>query len=387
MSEPEFVYLDGLKRTLEELKVTRETLNNHAGGTIIPFIINEEMRALYERAKDDPDSLSPAEKNRVFGRIPPEDEERLCLERLGYTKDELYEKALTQSESMSMLECDMVIRGCDYDWKNTCNIATDLERLMPLSHEDRLLVLKAREAIKGQAFRQAASKRKQYTSVRADEQRRLQERLRIAKENQRAEWVQDMVDRDLPRWGFVVMRTEYRDPRSDEAWEEFREYYGRIGEQIMKGWSGHPPRAELWKTLETVFVSDPALDGASADALRERFKSMRESLPEGIRRDCFLVKDNLFAETRRLAIRALDPDYDPEAPLGTEEHAYTSNKRSITVQDLEGFCGEVTLPVPKAFDWLHYSLLTNSETWERRYKTTTQKEPRILLPFWLTPEY
>ncbi|RSL45155.1 hypothetical protein CEP54_014387 [Fusarium duplospermum] len=347
MSEPEFVYLDGFKVTLQELGVTRETLNNHAGGRIIPFMLDTEMRALYQRAKDDPDSLSPAEKNRVFGRIPPEDEERLCLERLGCTKDELYEKALTQSENLSMLECDMVIRGCDYDWKKIANKATDLERLMTLSQEDRLLILKGREAIKGPAILQAASKRKKYTSVRANEARQKQEQLKIARQGQRADWVQDMVNRDLPRWGFVVMRTEYSDPRSDEAWEKFRERYDNIGEQIMDSWSGRPPKVELWKTLETVFVSDPTLEGASADALRERFKNMREDLPEGIRRDCFLVQDNLLAETERLMIRAVNPDYDAEAPLGTEEHSYDSNKHSITVQDLEGFCGEIQFPCPR----------------------------------------
>ncbi|KAL6362627.1 hypothetical protein LRP88_03920 [Fusarium phalaenopsidis] len=387
MSEQGVVYLDGFKLSLQELGLTRETLNHHVNGRIIPFMLDDEMRDLYRRAKDDPESLSPAEKNRVFGRIPPEDEERLCQERLGCTKEQLYEKALTQVEDLSMLECDMIIRGCDYDWKNISNKATDLERIMKLSGEDRDLVLKGREAIKGPAILRAAQKRKQYTKVRAAEARRKSEQLKIARQGHRAAWVQAMVDRDLPRWGFVVMRTEYSDPRSDEAWKRFQERYDTVGKLIMQSWSGRPPKAELWLTLETVFVSDAALDGASADALRERFKSMREDLPEGIRRDCFLVQDKLLAETEWLTVRAVNPNFDPEAPLGTLEASYDSQETSITVQDLEGFSGEIQLPLSKVFDWLHYSLLTDSETWERRYKQTMQKQPRTLVSYWPYPEY
>lgn len=386
MSEEDVVHLDGFKLSLQELGLTRETLNNHASGRIIPFMINEAMRALYQRAKDDPESLSPAERNRVFGRIPPEDEERLCQERLGCTKDQLYEKALTQGDDLSMLECDMIIRGCDYDWKNTSNKATDLERLMKLSADDRILILKGREAIKGPSILRATEKRKQYTRVRAGEARQKAELLRQARNGHRADWVQNMVDRDLPQWGFVVMRTEYSDPRSDEAWKKFQERFDTVGKLIMQSWSGRPPKAELWKTLETVFVSDAALDGASTDVLRERFKSMREGLPEGIRRDCFLVQDKLLAE-EWLTIRAVNPDFDAEAPLGTEDVSYTEQKTSITVKDLEGFCGEIQLPLSKVFDWLHYSLLTDSETWERRYKQTTQKQPRSLISYWPYPEY
>lgn len=386
MSEEDVVHLDGFRLSLQELGLTRETLNNHVSGRIIPFMIDEEMRALYQRAKDDPESLSPAERNRVLGRIPPEDEERLCQERLGCTKEQLYEKALAQGDDLSMLECDMIIRGCDYDWKNTSNKATDLERLMRLSADDRTLILKGREAIKGPSILRATEKRKQYTRVRAGEARRKAELLRQARHGHRADWVQNMVDRDLPQWGFVVMRTEYSDPRSDEAWEKFQERFDTVGKLIMQGWSGRPPKAELWKTLETVFVSDAALDGASVDALRERFKSMREGLPEGIRRDCFLVQDKLLAE-EWLTIRAVNPDFDAEAPLGTEDVSYTEQKTSITVKDLKGFCGEIQLPLSKVFDWLHYSLLTDSETWERRYKQTTQKQPRSLISYWPYPEY
>ncbi|UPK92329.1 hypothetical protein LCI18_003264 [Fusarium solani-melongenae] len=372
MSQQGVVYLDGFKLSLQELGLTRETLNHRVNGRIIGFMLDDEMRDLYRRAKDDPESLSPAEKNRVFGRIPPEDEERLCQERLGCTKEQLYERALTQAEDMSMLECDMV---------------TDLERIMKLPAEDRDLVLRGREAIKGPAILRAAEKRKQYTKVRAAEARRRSEELKSASLGHRAAWVQDMVDRDLPRWGFVVMRTEYSDPRSDEAWKQFQERYETVGKLMMQSWSGRPPKAELWLTLETVFVSDAALDGASANALRERFKSMREGLPEGIRRDCFLVQDKLLAEAEWLTIRAVNPDFDPEAPLGTIEVSYESQDTSISVQDLEGFSGEIQLPLSKVFDWLHYSLLTDSETWERRYKQTTQKQPKTLVSYWPYPEY
>ncbi|KAJ4319791.1 hypothetical protein N0V84_006172 [Fusarium piperis] len=387
MSEQDVVHLDGFKLTLQELGVTRDTLNIHGHGRVIPFMIDDEMRALYIRARDEPGSLSPAEKNRVFGRIPLEDEERLCQERLGCTRDQLYEKALTQVDDLSMLECDMVIRGCDYDWKKTVNKATDLERIMSMSPEDRYLILKARETIKGPAILGAANKRKQYTRVRAEESYQKKALLRIARQAQRAEWVQDMVDRDLPRWGFVVMRTEYSDPRSDEAWKRFQERYKSVCNQTMGEWAGRPPRAELWETHETVFVSDAALEGASVDALRERFKSMREDLPEGIRQDCFLVHDKLFTQADSLNVRAVNPDFDPEAPLGTEEISYTSPGVSITLKDLEAFSGEIQVPLAKVFDWLHYTLLTDSETWERRYMNTTQKHPRAIISFLPYPEY
>ncbi|KAM0420448.1 hypothetical protein ACHAPT_011740 [Fusarium lateritium] len=388
MSEDDdVVYMDGFKLSLKELGLTRDTLNDFVDGRVLPFMLDDEMRELYRRAHDNPDSLTPAEKNRVLGRIPPEDEERLCFERLGYSKKELYEKAETQVENMSMLECDMVNRGADYDWKNTVNKMTDLQRILGLPADDRTLILKGREGVKGPAILNAAQRRRKYTAVRAAKARQLGVEFNAARLAQRGAWVQDMANRNLSRWGFVVMRTEYGGPESDEAWKDFQVRYNRSCNQIMKGWAGGPPEVQLWLTHESVFVSDPALEGASADALRDKFKSMRGDLPEGVRRDGFLVQDVPFTETKLVTLRAINPDHDPDAPLGTVKIPYDEHGISVSEKDLVGYAGEVKVPMPKVFDWLHYSLLTGTSSWETRYKETTQKDPKMYVPYWPTPDY
>jgi hypothetical protein len=102
----------------------------------------------------------------------------------------------------------------------------------------------------------------------------------------------------------------------------------------------------------------------------------RNEIPNRIATDCFLVVDEavlnhpvILSKTPyqpktagepdpwqyTLFLRAVDPDYDVLAPIPSEG-------------DLSGYEGEITIPLPKVFDWLYYCFLTKSEDWETRYK-------------------
>jgi hypothetical protein len=131
--------------------------------------------------------------------------------------------------------------------------------------------------------------------------------------------------------------------------------------------------------FRAVFVEDKdELDGASNEQLRARFRQMREHdgerggrLSKGIRTNCFLVADSAAIESEAaqtpyepryvddldasvhirdddpvVYIRAVDPDW--EAPAADEEGKEKSE------DDMAGFKGEVTLALPRVFDWLHY---------------------------------
>lgn len=104
-----------------------------------------------------------------------------------------------------------------------------------------------------------------------------------------------------------------------------------------------------------------------------------DEIPEGVRSDVFLVVEKKalsneqvitgeryfhFREPRKTAyLRAVDPDHDPATPVPLEGN-------------YAGFNGEITVPLPKVFDWLYYTLFSGSESWKIRYWQTTTKEWR-----------
>jgi hypothetical protein len=180
-------------------------------------------------------------------------------------------------------------------------------------------------------------------------------------------------------WGFVIFRTCYRD---EGAWQKFREYFAKVAETSVLHYNSGPL---LWPSFRAVFVEDKALNGASNEELRMKFRKMRstEQLPKGIRTTCFLVADpaviedpaakmpyapryrfdlqatlDIRPEDPMVFIRAVDPDYE------VEDDATSLDDKGDEVQtkqpaeehggnDLDGFKGEARLILPKVFDWLH----------------------------------
>lgn len=202
-------------------------------------------------------------------------------------------------------------------------------------------------------------------------------------------------------WGFVVFRTGgyggVDHGGAEEAWPRFRKYFDKAAEATVLHWNSGPL---LWPKFRCVFVERQDLDGASNEELREMFRRMRDGdgegselprLPKGIRTSCFLVADQNAIESDAVKtgfimrddfsnppfvttviddpvmyIRAVDPDYtaydeSSRAEVDKEEGIQSGNTGSSDRVELEvmkgpkmaGFNGEVTVALPRVFDWLH----------------------------------
>ncbi|KND88261.1 hypothetical protein TOPH_07046, partial [Tolypocladium ophioglossoides CBS 100239] len=295
----------------------------------------------------------------------PEDEERLCQKRLGCSRQELHDKARSHPDNLTRQECDMIVHCFDYDWRKTRDQAISLERMKDLPREDRLLVLTARSELEDAAFMKASAKDKEYRDARSAEARRKRDMIKAARNAPRAKWLEELAEDKLQRWGFVVIRTADHDICDARAWRNMQAYYGRECERVFETWKwNRHADSNLSKTHESVLIWEPALDGASTDALRAWFKAKRDELPEGVRRDCFLVVDedtlanesilnasevNLLQTTQErnsITLRAVDPDYDATKAPATVDYGYDSAREPITEADLEGFAGEVRVPDP-----------------------------------------
>ncbi|KAF6835367.1 hypothetical protein CMUS01_05818 [Colletotrichum musicola] len=243
-----------------------------------PTPLGPEIKALYVRVVEDSSALTLAEKHRVVGRLPPEQEDQICMEHFGLTWGELIAKALAAAEELSKEELDVVCDGAQ-------------------------------------------------TS------------------NQRE-----------PGGGEVPYS-------GDAAWERFKQLYDWTGETMMgKQWrlSGR----NLWKSHECVFVSEAGLHEVSSEELRSRFHAMGDKgeIPEGIRRDCFLVVDEDVLTWM-----------DEVASKGREVQGsrWTVFLRAVNV-DYEGKgrgdLGEISVPLPKVCDWLYYTLFAQTETWQQMHR-------------------
>ncbi|KAF6804027.1 hypothetical protein CSOJ01_10479 [Colletotrichum sojae] len=334
-----------------------------------PTPLEPEIKALYVRAVENPSVLTLAEKYRVLGRLPPDQEDEICMQHFGLTWGELIAKALADPEELSKEELDVICDGVQT--KDLFHGVWYFGALPYLSlEEDKLkrhALRRAREALDYESAEPAAKERA------LGRRRAINESL--AEESYRYKWISKVMDAGLPRWGFVVFRTGYDAKYSgDAAWERFRELYDRTGETMMgKQWrlSGR----NLWKSHECVFVSEAGLHEASSEELRSRFRAMgeKEEIPEGIRRDCFLVVDEDVITWM-----------DEVASKGKECQGsrWTVFLRAVNADykgKEKGDLGEISVPLPKVCDWLYYTLFAQTETWQqlhRKIRTRRWKENR-----------
>jgi hypothetical protein len=361
--------------------------------------MTDEEQALHQRilaTVGDADAaahVTRAEKNKILQRPPPEEEDRLCQEKVGLSMAALQDKVMTSDPDMlTELETDIILRGAHYNRADP-NSGTNPFWIFNLPPEQVPLANQVRDLLADD--REVAIWKRAYGRARVLEQQRSAEAAKRRAEayhptstGNRSRWIQEMTDAKLPRWGFVIFRTAYGEG-TDNRWLVLNGIYNRTGITHLHGcWK---KAASLSGKHRPVWVSDAStLDGADVDALREKFKAMREQgdIPDRIATDCFLVADQsvldhpiMFSKLAYVAqasssqsqkdpwqttffIRAVDPDHDASAPIPA-------------AGELEGFDGQVTIPLPKVFDWLYYCYFSKMEDWETRFRTT--KEPAELL--------
>ncbi|KAM0524432.1 hypothetical protein ACHAPE_000526 [Trichoderma viride] len=344
--------------------------------------LSPEEKVLYLRIIADPTSATRADKNQVYEKPPPDEEDRLCKDRVGITMGELRHKALSNPDAMTEDECNVLIRGVMKREKS--NGRCPLWKLH-LVEDDRKLYHQVGEILYTQEDTEvqcrAHHRRHDFDDVIEERRKRKRQQQideRAAKWRARQpRWVRHMFDANLNtrRWGFVIFRTAYGEGTEYKC-VLFESIYGQHAlTQLHHCWE---KAAGLSSPHYPLTVSDPLLEGANIDTLRQRFKTMREQgeILERIATDCFLVAyqaalDDPYLTSKTpykpkapgdpdpwqstITVRAINPDYDASVPIASEE-------------DLAGYEGEITIPLPKVFDWLYYCFLAKSEDWETRYK-------------------
>ncbi|KAK4463646.1 hypothetical protein QBC42DRAFT_323749 [Cladorrhinum samala] len=348
--------------------------------------LSAERRALLERALADPASITPAEKNEILLLPPPDVERELLISTFQIaSRDELVAKALPNG-------------GADLNheearWLSILGVKNPFERLtmdeslarfgqrIRRPNDVQELESNAMAAVltpdENRAIREAWNQLDRLNEKRQQARSEREAEIRELHKLPRAKWIQEMLDAALPRWGFVIVRTAYGDgndsPCSDAAWDRFQAFFKDAGGFALHLWKGGK---DLWETHESVWVSDrETMDGADTATLRAQVRAMRAAgqIPEGVRRDIFLVVDEnvlrneQFRQNRRIMplnprgtirLRAVDPDHDPAVKPVPTEGPY------------EGFDGEISVPLPKVFDWLYYTFFAGSESWTLRYHQT-----------------
>lgn len=362
-----------------------------------PTRLSPEEKALYLRIIADPASATRADKNQVYEKPPPDEEDRLCKNEVGITMEELRHKALSDPDAMTEDECNILIKGVKKREKSSGRYRFWKSHLV---EDDRELSRQVSEILYTQddieIKRRARHRRHDFDGVMEERRKRIkQQRIDERAAKMRAgqpRWVRHMFDANLDRWGFVIFRTAYGE-ETEYNWVVFQSIYSlHTVTQLHHCWE---KAANLISTHHPLPVSDPLLDGANVDTLRQRFKTMREQgeIPKGIATDCFLVADQaalddpyLTSKTpykpkapgdpdpwqSTITVRAINPDYEDSVPIASEG-------------DLAGYKGEITIPLPKVFDWLYYCFLAKSEDWETRYKLVKGGPAEMMVSTTLPP--
>ncbi|KAH8887927.1 hypothetical protein GQ53DRAFT_749574 [Thozetella sp. PMI_491] len=341
---------------------------------------SSDLDDLYRRAIADPSSISRDESNTIKGWPPPDEEDRLCVSRTGSTRAELVAKAVAHPDNLSRDECEILQhpRGVLFDEDKNLPLDQRLERMRRARTDRNPLQDQAWDALLGiasedmkQADQAARMRLLAIERTINEEQKRLwKEREREQGLRQGTPWMKDMLAAGLLEdgadcWGYVVFRTGCYD--DDAAWGRFQAYFYQAGEATVLHWNSGPL---LWPSFRAIFVSDrKMLDGASTEQLRARFKAMRDSgeLPKGIRTNCFLIADATAIGSEAIGtpyevlhgepgptvfVHAADPDYRHRLSETATGGAQDGNIEKV--DEMKGFTGEVTLALPKAFDWLHW---------------------------------
>ena len=359
--------------------------------------MSPQDRALYERVATlkDPTSITRAEKNQLDGLPPPDEEDRLCVEKVGLTMAELKDKVAVSHVTLTQEEADIILFGATWELDNPASDKRYLLWSMDLVEAERQLVEKVQTSLGNpydNAIKRLAGKR--WDELRqldqpAREQRREQkaQKMRAAfaaqREAGRPRWVQEMLAAKLAHWGFVIFRTDYREGK-DKKWHVFKGVYRMTAAIVLRDcWN---KANTLVTTQKSFLVSDPKLDGASLDTLRERFKRMRENgeIPSGRATDCFLVVDEAVLDHNVISTKTL---YKPKSPGEADPWDTTLSLRAVDPDynntDTLNFEGYITIPLPKVFDWLYYCFMSKSKDWKTRYLITKggPAEVMVCTPF------
>ncbi|KAJ8060925.1 hypothetical protein OCU04_010005 [Sclerotinia nivalis] len=315
---------------------------------------------------------------------------------------EINDKAMTSPDTLSEVEVDIILFGVTWDPSEEHSGKRNLLWSMGLMDEEQQLFTRVRSTLANpydsEILRIANKRGDDFAPVRRQRREQQVQEHRAAMAARRAagrpKWVQEMLAAKLSHWGFVLFRTDYREG-TDEKWRVFKGIYNMTAATVLRNcWC---KSGGLNSTHRSVFISDPLMGGVDIDPLRQRFKTMRErrEILNGRATDCFLVVDETILNhpvissktlykpktpgdlnpwESTLFLRAVDPDYSEPVPVTSE--ANTS-----------GCPGDITIPLPKVFDWLYYWFMSKSENWATRYLNTKGGPADLMSPEAPYPAY
>jgi hypothetical protein len=358
--------------------------------------MSTEQRALHQRilAAADPASVTRAERNQLYLRPTPDEEDRLCREKVGLTMPELQDKVMTSPDTLTETECNIIVKGADYD-PNVPNSGKKPFWTLGLQADERQLADQVSELLANDydndVFFRAFNRHKALDPERKQRLAQMRQERAAAQAAQlraaRPRWLHDMFDAKLARFGFVIFRITYREG-TEQKWQVFRSIYDNTKIEVYcKCWRR---AGNLCSIHQPVLVSEPSLNGATVDVLRQRFKAMREQseIPDRIATDCFLVVDDVILDHPIIASKA---EYQPKAPGEPDPWQTTFSVRAVDPDydpteystsgegDLSGFRGEISIPLPKVFDWLYYCFMAKTEDWKTRYKVTNEGPAEVMV--------
>jgi hypothetical protein len=104
-----------------------------------PKLAEVELEKLYQRAIDDPLSITRADNNVLQQWPPPEEEDRICVEKTGSTRAQLVTKAVATPDDLTRAEAAILhhTRGVRFDEPGKSFDATEPPRLRELRHKAR----------------------------------------------------------------------------------------------------------------------------------------------------------------------------------------------------------------------------------------------------------
>lgn len=355
-----------------------------------PQISDLDLEELCRRAIADPHSITRDEHNIIWQWPSPNEEDRICVEKTGHTRAELLAKALATPDDLTRDEA-MIIHhplGVHFEKQRSIfdpHFNTPLSPLEELRDQATGVLRAAAGADAKKAILNAYERQNVIDQAEMDESQRRFDEWEAARRLERGTaWIKELIKNgllDAECWGFVIFRTGgYGSEQGDEAWQRFREYFDCAAQATVLHWNSGPL---LWPKFSALFVEREELSGASPERLRMEFKSMRDGdtgadqrLPKGIRTNCFLVADNEAIESDAirtgftvrdelafepqedgpvLYLRAVHPDFQPKDSSEAKAGVESISSHVVHEQDngMAGFTGEVTVALPRVFDWLN----------------------------------
>ncbi|KAK9776414.1 hypothetical protein AB5N19_13031 [Seiridium cardinale] len=349
--------------------------------------------------QDYPPRVSRAERNILNLQPPPDEEDRLCREKVGLDLEELKAKVMASPDTLSQAETDIIILGAQYDRQTeTGRVSAFWTNDLP--PEEKQFIQQARNLIaddhemevwKKAHFRSRVFTEERRAMLEATRPQRVREKRAAMEASTIASmpyWAREIAKSKPWQWGFVVFRTAYGHD-TQQGFRMFKKFFEKTCRDHLK--SQWHEVALLLRKHKSVWVDDESLNSADVGTLRARFKAMREQneIPHQLATDCFLVADDRVLQESctkpftlqvkpftnsdywqdELVVKAVDPDFDE------------------TRDTPQGFQGEITVPLPKVFDWLYYTGFAKSEDWETRFKVTQQGSPELLDPKTPYPAY